>query len=298
METTERTQKLALKNLLFATDFEVSSKRALPFALMIAEHYGAKLCAAHVIPPSVYSFSRYEPMENVLRETRDYASYALNQVAEPLHRKRQPCDTVIAEGDIAGELEAVAREYSIDLIVVGTSSRSGLGKIFLGSVAEELIRDSKCPVLTVGPHVSRNAENSVRSIVCALDFSPVSQLATELAFSLAHDFQSHLSLVHVLEGVVSDWPRALRVTEDRIRTMIPHDFDLPYTPRVLVENGSVAEHILRISTEENADLLVMGVRGAGAFAHVASHLGSTTHKVIASAFCPVVTVGNFGKVCS
>ena len=298
METTERPLKVAFKNLLFATDFEAPSKRALPFALMFAEHYGAKLCAAHVIPPSVYSFSRYEPMENVLRETRDYASYALNQVAEPLRRRSLPCDTVIAEGDIAEELESIAREYSIDLIVVGTSSRSGLGKVFLGSVAEQLIRDSKCPVLTVGPHISINAQYPPRSIVCAVDFSQVSQLATELAFSLAHDFQSRLSLVHVLDGVLSDWPHAVRVTEDRIRTMIPHDFDLPYTPRVLVENGSVAERILRIAPEENADLIVMGTRGAGSFTHAASHLGSITHSVISSAFCPVMTVGNLGKACS
>ena len=278
METTEKTHKIALKNILFAADFEASSQRALPFALMIAEHYGSKLCAAHVIPPLTYAFPRYEPM------------------VEPVRRKQWPCDIVLAEGDIAEELEVVAREYSIDLIVVGTSSRSGLGKVFLGSVAEELIRDSKCPVLTVGPHVSTNEQHALRSIVCAVDFSQVSQLATELAFSLAHDFQSRLSLVHISEGIFSDWPHAQRVTEVRIRAMIPHDVDLPCAPRILVENGSVAEHILRVAKEQNADLLVMGVRGAGAFAHTASHLGSITHKLISSAFCPVMTLGDAGTV--
>ena len=297
METAERTKRIALKNILFAADFEASSKRALPFAVMIAEHYGAKVCAAHVIPPSVYAFSRYEAMENILRETRDYASYALNQMVEPLRRMSHPCDTVLAEGDISEELEAIAKEYFVDLIVVGTSSRSGLGKVFLGSVAEELVRESKCPVLIVGPHVSSNPQHTLRSIVCAVDFSQVSQLATELAASLAHDFQSRLSMVHVLEGILTDWPQALSATEDHIRAMIPHDIDLPYTPQLLVENGSIAEHILRVATEQKADLLVMGVRGAGAFAHTASHLGSITHSVISSAFCPVITVGNCGNVC-
>lgn len=298
METTERTQKIALKNLLFATDFEASSKRALPFALMIAEHYGAKLCAAHVIPPSVYSFSRYEPMENILRETRDYANYALNQVVEPLRRRTQPCDTVLAEGNIAEELEAIAGEYSIDLIVVGTSSRSGLGKVFLGSVAEELIRASKCPVLTVGPHTSTNALVAVHSVVCAIDFSPVSLLATDFAVSLAHDFQSRLSLVHVLEGILSDWPDTVHATGDRLRSMVPTGCDLAYPPQVLVETGSVTDRIVRVAAEVKADLIVMGARGAGSFAHAASHLGSITHSIISSAFCPVITVGDCGKVCA
>ena len=296
METAGVTPKIALKNILFATDFEASAKRALPFARLFAEHYGAKLHAAHVIPLAAYATARYEPVESILKETRDYASYALNQLLEPLRRIELPCDTLLAEGEVVEELETLAREYSADLIVAGTSSRSGLGKVFLGSVAEELIRDATCPVLTVGPRVSRTEEVAMHSIACAVDFSPVSSLAAKFAVLLAHDFQAPLSLVHVLEGVLNDWPQAVRVTEDRIRTMIPLDCDRSYGQQVLVKTGPIADRILRVTTDLEADLIVMGVRGAGAFAHTASHLGSIAHKVISLATCPVMTLG-LPKVC-
>jgi nucleotide-binding universal stress UspA family protein len=64
---------------------------------------------------------------------------------------------------------------------------------------------------------------------------------------------------------------------------------------VVVEIGPVAERILAVANELIADIIVMGVRGAGAIARRASHFGSITHKVVSLATCPVVTVGDVQK---
>jgi nucleotide-binding universal stress UspA family protein len=186
-----------------------------------------------------------------------------------------------------------ARNSRADLVVMGTSSRGGLSKVLLGSTAEEIIRVAPCPVLTVGPHVTAEASVGVRSIVCATDFSLGSLRAAEFAVSLAHKFRADLTLVHVVDEALTESPDlAIWRTEQRLREMIPSEPKLLYEPKVVVEIGPVAERILAVANELIADVIVMGVRGAGAFADTVSHFGSIAHRVVAIAPCPVMTVGD------
>lgn len=169
--------------------------------------------------------------------------------------------------------------------------------MLLGSTAEEIIRVAPCPVLTVGPHVTAVASVGVRSVVCATDFSLGSLRAAEFAVSLAHEYEADLTLVHVVDEILPESPgRVIQLSEQRLREMIPSEPQLRYEPEVLVEIGSVAERILAAANEVLADIIVMGVRGAGAFAQTASHFGSIAHRVVALAQCPVMTVGDLQKV--
>jgi len=296
MKVLEMKQQIALKSIVFATDLDVSANRALPFAVVLAERYGATLYAVHVIPQEAYAFARPESIERILKEAQDYATYTLNQFIGPLRHRGQRCETLLGQGDVAEVLMHFVQNHAADLVVVGTRSRAGLGKVLLGSIAEEIIREAPCPVLTVGPHVVAEASAGVQSIVCATDFSLGSLRAVEFAVSLAHEYQAHLTLVHVAEGVLRDSPHlAIRLTENRMREMIPPDPDLLYEPEVVVEIGPVADRILGVANELLADIIVMGVRGAGAFAQTASHFGSIAHSVVSLAGCPVVTVGDVQK---
>ncbi len=293
MKALEVKQQIALKNILFATDFEASANRALPFAIALADRYGAKFYAAHVIPSGAYALARPESIELTLEELQAHASCALNQIIDPLRQHGQRCGTLLGCGDVPHVLMEFVRNHGVDLVVVGTSSRGGLGKVLLGSTAEEIIRVAPCPVLTVGPHVTAVASFGVRSIVCATDFSLGSLRAAEFAVSLAHEYQADLTLVHVVAEVLTDSPdRAIQLTEQRLREMIPSEPQLLYEPEVVVELGPVVERILAVANELIADIIVMGVRGAGAFAQTASHFGSIAHRVVALAPCPVMTVGD------
>jgi nucleotide-binding universal stress UspA family protein len=296
MKTLEAKQQIALKSILFATDLDDSANRALPFALALAERYRAKLYAAHVIPQGAYSFAHPESVERILKEAQDYATYTLNQLIEPLRHHGQSCEALLGNGDVAEVLTEFARNHAADLIVVGTSSRTGLGKVLLGSIAEEIIREAPCPVLTLGPHVTTEASAGVQSIVCATDFSPGSLRAAEFAVSLAYQYQAHLALTHVVEGPLGDSPYlAIQLTEKRLREMIPPEPELLCEPEVVIEIGPVADRILSVAKDLAADMIVMGVRGAGAFAQTASHFGSVAHRVVSLAACPVLTVGDGQK---
>ena len=293
MKALEVKQQIALRNILFATDFEASASRALPFAVALADRYGARFYAAHVIPPGAYALARPESIELTLEELQAHASRALNQIIDPLRQHGQCCGTLLGCGDVPDVLMEFVRNYGVDLVVVGTSSRGGLGKVLLGSTAEEIIRVAPCPVLTVGPHVTAERSVRVRSIVYATDFSLGSLRAAEFAVSLAHEYQADLTLVHVVDEVLTESPdRAIQLTEQRLREMIPSEPQLLYEPEVVVETGPVAERILAVANELIADIIVMGVRGAGAFAQTASHFGSIAHKVVSLATCPVVTIGD------
>ncbi len=283
--------KIALKNILFATDFEVLANRALPFALGLADRFGAKLYAVHVIPQEAYAFAHPDAVERFLKEARDFASCKLNQIVASLQHQGRRCEVLLGEGVAAEVITGFAEAHAADLLVVGTSSRAGLGKFFVGSVAEQIIREAPCPVLTVGPNVVREPSGEIQSIVYATDFSPGSMRAVELAVLLAHEYQAHLTLMHVVEGILRESPHlAIQVTERRLRDLLPEP-ELTYEPEVVVEVGPVAERILGIAADLSADLIVMGARGAGAFAETISHFGSIVHKVVSLAKCPVLTVG-------
>jgi nucleotide-binding universal stress UspA family protein len=292
MKLAETQAKITLKNILFATDFEALASRALQFAVALAHRYDAKLYAAHVIPQTAFAYAHPESMDRILKEAYDYAGYELNQIVGPLKHRGCSCEALVAEGNPGEVITRLAESHEADLIVVGTGSREGVGKLLLGSVAEEIIREAPCAVLTVGPHVASDPAAGFQSIVCAADFSPGSARAAGLAFLLAQEYNAHLTLVHVVAGILKDSPNlATELTEYRLRELLPAELELRYEPQMLVERGPVADRIVSVANELSADLIVMGARGAGAFAETASHFGSIAHKIVTLAACPVMTVG-------
>ena len=297
MKTVTSERQIAIKNILFATDFEVSASRALPFAVALAKRYGAKLFAVHVIPPEAYALASAESFERVLAEAADFAGYTLNQLLSSLRSRDVSCEALLGEGNVADVVEKFVEECTADVLVVGTSGRMGLGKVFVGSVAEELIRESPCPVLTVGSHVTSLASSGVQSIICATDFSPASTHAVEFAVSLAAEYQAHLTLLHVLEGKLpTSLGLAVDFAERRLRQTLPAEIELPFKPEFLVKDGAVADRILNLAAELSSDIIVIGANGVGAFAEMASRLGSIVHRVIAFAPCPVLTVRDVQKL--
>jgi nucleotide-binding universal stress UspA family protein len=292
MKLVEIQAKSALKNILLATDFEALASRALQFAVALADRYHAKLYAAHVIPQAAYAYARPESMERILKETYDYAGYQLKQIVGPLKHRGCSCEALLADGDPGEAITALAASQAADLIVVGTSSRGGLRKLLLGSVAEEVIREALCPVLTIGSHVATDPTAGFQSIVCAVDFSRASARAAEFAASLTHEYHAHLTLVHVVEGTLKGSPCLdTHLIERRLREFLPFEPELQREPHLQVEIGPAAERILSVTSELSADLIAMGARGAGAFVQTASHFGSIAHKVVSLAPCPVLTFG-------
>ena len=164
MESLDQKGRVPLKNILLATDFSAASEVALPQALKIAGQYGTTLYIAHVICPELVHFLPAESTVTIVEDARRLAQQNMEHLLSVASQAGVSCQSLIGEGVIWDVLQDMIRENHIDLIVVGTRGRRGLGKLLLGSVAEEVFRLAPCPVLTVGPKTlemrSRDVEMS------------------------------------------------------------------------------------------------------------------------------------------
>jgi nucleotide-binding universal stress UspA family protein len=292
MKTPLASSQIFLKSILFATDFSAASMRALPYATGTATQYGAKLYVAHVVPIESYLLGDSQAVER-LRLARQEAESNLSNIVQSQSVGGTPATTLLDNGDVWTVLSGFIDQYFLSLLVVGTTGRTGLRKVLLGSVAEEAIRESPCPVLAVGPRTPDEPVARVQKILYASDLSEDSLVAAPYAFSCAERFHARLALLHVMPSL-SESPyldaQMARVRLGKIVSLYP---PLATAPDILVEVGSPANMILKIAVDLEADLIVIGARGAGAVARLASHFGSIAHKVVSHAHCPVLTVGGF-----
>jgi len=309
MEVSSHT-RISLKNVLFATDFSEASEAALPYAAAICQRYNCRLHVVHVISPGSYLVAS-ELVGSITIESMHEAARADAQErmgALAVHLTTVPHHTYVREGGVWEVISDMARIREIDLLVVGTHGRTGLEKLVLGSKAEEILRQAPCPVLTVGSKVPCRAqlpplagdgknltplEISVRHIVYATDFTPESLAAAPFATSLAQEFQARLTLLHVIEKYagVHRPPGLIEFALQRLERVVPEEASLWCSPEPVIQFGSPAECILQKASESQADLIVLGVRAASGHLAAATHLPwATTHKVLAHAHCPVLTI--------
>jgi nucleotide-binding universal stress UspA family protein len=297
---------IGIKNVLFATDFSATSESALPYATAICRHFGATLHSAHVLSDAgllmMTGAVDYVSVGTIYDDAHAEAVHKLEQIASRNEGIRH--HSYVRHGQVWNGLSGIITENDIDLVVVGTHGRSGLGKLLLGSVAEDILRHAPCPVLTVGPQVSGRAklpafsnrdlapvELELRQILFATDFAQYSLYAAQEAVSLAEEFRARLTLLHVVEDYTHLGRRPDLVEESicRLRSLVPNDADLQYQPEALLEFGVAQERILKIASEREVDMIVLGARSSQKAG--TTHLPwSTAHHVIAEAHCPVLTI--------
>jgi nucleotide-binding universal stress UspA family protein len=295
MNATATKTRIALKNILFATDFSPAAESALPYVLGLARQYGATVHGLHVRYPATYPMVGPEAMPQIIEAAEEQALLDSQQMHEML--ASVPHDVLITEGDLWPMIESMLQKQPIDIIVIGTHGRTGFGRAVLGSIAEEIFRKAPCAVLTVGPHISKDTERrlEMKQILYATDFSPESLAALPYAFSMAQEHQAKLTILNVVEAAqVGDLVHPELYNESTIRQLkklVPEDVERWCEPQFKVSRGPAAEAILETAIAIGADLIVLGVRGAEKGLGVATHLlRPTAHRVVAQAECPVLTV--------
>ena len=264
--------------------------RALPYATSVARQYGAQLYIAHVVPIESYLLGDSQAVER-LRLARQEAESNLADILQSPSVGSISTTTLLDNGDVWEVLRGFIEQYAMALLVVGTIGRTGLQKVLLGSVAEEAIRESPCPVLTVGPRTPDEAVTNLEKILYASDFSADSLLAAPYAFSYAEKLRAQLTLLHVIPTLPESPYLDSQMATVRLGEIASPYPQLVMAPDLVIEMGSPASVILKVAADLHVDLIVIGARGAGAVARLASHFGSIAHKVVSHAHCPVLTVG-------
>lgn len=292
---------VVISHVLCPTDFSTFSEAAIRQATRIATWYGARLTALSCIPtwPRVsVAFPEYgEPFISPAPE--DVRS-ELQRFLRPAEEAGVPCDVAVVDGRPAPTIVQYAREKAADLVVMGTHGHGGFERLLLGSVTEKVLRKAPCPVLTVGP-AAADERPEVARILCALDFSDMSLRALDYAASLARVATAVLNVVHVVDWPLEEGESAPRdfdlrnyrrhladLALRRLRTTIPEALREQSGAEEITTFGRPHGAILRIAAEKHADLIVLGVHGAGSVDRTL--FGSTAYHVVRGAKCPVLSV--------
>ncbi len=292
-----------IRRILCPIDLSDASRHALKHAVASAKWYGAHITLLHVYgaPQPWVAASEmpgYVPLlpptqsQDVVEEVRRFVAPMMGD---------GPHEVVATEGIPAKDIVRLADETGADLLVMGTHGRGGFERLFLGSVTEKVLRTTNRPVLTVPPPIQTPNADPVhyKNILCPLDFSEASSRALEYALSLAKKTDACVTPLHVVEGFIDSPELNINahynvpeyrgyLIEDamtRLNSAIADNRALcKSAPRVV--SGKASREILRIADETQADLIVMGVHGTGA----ADRFGSTTHRIVREAPCPVLTL--------
>lgn len=203
-------------------------------------------------------------------------------------------ELLVRSGDVWPVLSQVISERGVDLVVVGTRGRAGVRKIILGSVAEDIVRHSPCPVLTVGPNTAgQDPQIGAERILAPTGFAPQSLVAVRYAVLLAQDLHSSLALLHVVtdlkEVIPGEEQRIRKEREARLRALIPDEVNLASPPGFFVEFGSATEKILATASAWHANLIVLGLRHVEESARGESTWGKA-YEIVRQAGCPVMTI--------
>lgn len=152
------------KKILVPLDGSELAEQVLPLVIELASHADTQIILLRVPDVAIYETMMNVPDLNIqVREQADQeAREYLARMGEQLRARGLQTQTVIAqEGAIYATILNTARELGADLIAMSTHGRSGLARLVMGSVADDVVRHADLPVLLVRPQPARNG-NSIR----------------------------------------------------------------------------------------------------------------------------------------
>jgi universal stress protein A len=147
---------LQVRRILLPTDFSGCANYALPYAAAIARAVDATVICVNVVEPIVPAvgytgMAETMPIAEMSEQMEESAERELPDVMSCEELRGLKVEEVIGHGDAAAEIVRVADEQGVDLIVISSHGRTGLGRILFGSTAEAVVRHARCPVLVVKP---------------------------------------------------------------------------------------------------------------------------------------------------
>ncbi|WP_213806262.1 universal stress protein [Granulicella sp. dw_53] len=286
------TKNIQFNRILVATDFSAPAAQALKTAIAIARTFDSEILLVHAAPPQAYGTGAEPLPPDLLAVNLDRLKTKLNEwIANEAEPGGLSLKTIVAYGIAVALVERIANEQKADLIVVGSHGASGIERLTLGSVAENILRKMSCPVLVIGPNCNTQ-DHPLSSILFATDLETTGLRPAQFASALAESVNGRLTLLHVIEPRDIIPHEDLRPVEKQIKqqllSLVPADAALFCSPKVRVEYGSPSKTIPEIARAESANLIVVGLRHRSS---LASHaLWSTLSRLIRESSCGVLVL--------
>jgi len=281
-----------LKKILWATDFSDESQDAFVYAEIFAKTFGAEIVGCHVVPG--FSPEHYQSAIVVIEELKKKEEHMKKIAVERFEAFQKTMAVkfkyLIRDGNASKEIIAAAEEEKADLIVIGKKGLSAIERLFIGSVANHVLRHSPVPVLMTK---KKPGKPRFKKILVPTDFSDQEEEERDYAWKLAKDFDADITLLHVLE--LHDYEFAPRVLEEMLDSVLKK---MKQRKRREEEDIKVKEEVYRAinaavgivdyANTHKSDLIVISTCTQSKLERF--FLGSTTEKVISYSHIPVFAI--------
>lgn len=288
------------RSILVPLDGSAFSEHALPLALSVARRSGAQLYLAHVLS------GRGGLTDIAERATAASRTAYLERVAQQVEQQsvRAPITSILT-GPVAETLLEHAQAIGCDLIVLTTHGRGALSRLWLGSVADVIVRRSPVPVMLVRPHQptvsidSQNARRPLRRILIPLDGSPLAETIIDHSIHIGRMMDAEYTLLRVVDPAVLGLSvhdeniaasAVLQPLKDRAQTYLDRQAEELRTQGLQVDAvvtvGEPSACILDYARAHSIDLIAMATHGRGGFSLLL--LGSVADKVLRGSSLPLL----------
>jgi nucleotide-binding universal stress UspA family protein len=288
------TASTAVRRVIVGVDASQRSRDALALGQALNEPGGRLLIVyAHAFGELSGLLTEGDE-ERLVREAAESVARQAHEVLDDATEREM---RIVAERSPAAALQQLALEAEAGLIVVGSSERSGPGKVLAGSVAEALLSGAPVPVAVAPDGYASATRPSAGVIGCAFDGSAEAKHALRYAAELAARLGANIHIIGVHQrvsfGVSVSGTLGYRSANDALREALQAKLD---EARDHLDSGAGATTLLLegpvaatlITQSAKLDLLVAGSRGYGPVRRVL--VGSVSRALVREASCPVVVV--------
>ena len=281
-----------MNGIMLATDFSPASERALEYGISLARRYDSRLYLVRVVsldPITAPELAATSEMKLAIDVER-----ALGEIVESGRLLGLAHEELVEQGALRPSIEKLIGAHKVDLVVLVTRGMGAVQKIFIGSSGEQIFRQARVPIITVGPAVKGEPlyEVEFQNILFATGFGAAAEREAAYALFLAQEHRARLTLLHVIsrprefnEEAMAEKRATIR---NQMQALIPRMHELLCKLDLRVSFGHAVEEILAMSRETRADLMVMGAKTRKG---MAGHLPHTkAYGVVGRARCPVLTI--------
>ncbi len=244
-----------IEKILIPIDFSETASLAIEHAAFTAQIFKAELVLLHVVEKHWETFSIVAP-ELKISAPEDFMNLVerkLENIADEIRSKYGVKSTcVAADGNIFNEIIDVSKEYSIDLVVMGTHGVSGFEEFFIGSNAYKVVTQSTCPVITVQSHAKKLG---FKDILLPIDDSLHSRQKINQVIVLAKHFASKIHIVGLVDSNDEMERKKFEIKLDQIEEYVKK-CNLSFT-RKTVMGTNQAQMTNEYANTANVDLIVI-----------------------------------------
>jgi nucleotide-binding universal stress UspA family protein len=285
--------ELNLKTVVYATDFSPCSINAGLFAARMAACFSAKLLVTHAFTLAQAALE-VEIGERRLSQQRNILTDLLSKEAALLGADTVKAIPVLLEGDPEYVIPGLADMHEPSMIVLGTHGGGRIERGIIGSVAEKILRSTRWPALTVGPHMPPLSKQlfPFERILFATDFTVAAANAAIYAVTLAEVVGAQIDVLNVIEEDAIEHPDRLAELQARffsaLDAFVPQCARELCDPRSYVAVGGAHNKILEHIRERSIGLLALGIRKTS---HISMEMRTSgAFRIIVDAPCPVLTI--------